>query len=106
MTTTNGDGVEVPEAGRWPLWEVFVRPRRGLAHQHVGSVRAPDQALALRNARDLYTRRSEGVSIWVVASAGILASDPDDRGMLFDPAHDKTYRQPTAYPVPEGVRHL
>ena len=26
----------------WPLWEVFVRSRRGLSHIHAGSVHAPD----------------------------------------------------------------
>ena len=46
----------------WPLWEVFVRSRRGLSHVHVGSLHAPDAEMALRNARDVYTRRQEGVS--------------------------------------------
>ena len=44
----------------WPLWEVFVRGMRGLSHTHAGSVHAADAQMALRNARDLYTRRSEG----------------------------------------------
>ncbi|MGZ4449374.1 MAG: 1,2-phenylacetyl-CoA epoxidase subunit PaaB, partial [Nocardioides sp.] len=44
----------------WPLWEVFVRSRRGLSHVHVGSLHAPDAEMALRNARDVYTRRQEG----------------------------------------------
>ena len=57
----------------WPLWEVFVRARRGLSHQHVGSLHAADAEMALRNARDTYTRRQEGVSIWVVPSAQITA---------------------------------
>ena len=48
----------------WPLWEVFVRAKRGLSHVHSGSLHAPDAEMALRNARDLYTRRQEGVSIW------------------------------------------
>ncbi len=52
------------EAESWPLWEVFVRANRGLSHVHVGSLHAPDPDLALRNARDVYTRRNEGVSIW------------------------------------------
>ena len=56
--------VEAGGAGRpaaeWPLWEVFVRARRGLSHNHVGSLHAPDAQLALRNARDVYTRRQEG----------------------------------------------
>jgi ring-1,2-phenylacetyl-CoA epoxidase subunit PaaB len=90
----------------WPLWEVFVRARRGLAHQHVGSLHAPDAAMALRNARDVYTRRGEGVSIWVVPSAAIVASSPDEKDSFFDPAQDKVYRHPTFYDVPEGAKHL
>jgi ring-1,2-phenylacetyl-CoA epoxidase subunit PaaB len=90
----------------WPLWEVFVRARRGLAHQHVGSLHAPDAAMALRNARDVYTRRGEGVSIWVVPSASIVASSPDEKDSFFDPAQDKVYRHPTFYDVPEGAKHL
>ena len=60
----------------WPLWEVFVRSKGGMAHRHVGSVHAPDAEIALRHARDTYTRRMEGVSLWVVPSASITASDP------------------------------
>jgi ring-1,2-phenylacetyl-CoA epoxidase subunit PaaB len=90
----------------WPLWEVFVRARRGLAHQHVGSLHAPDAAMALRNARDVYTRRGEGVSIWVVPSAAIVANSPDEKDPFFDPALDKAYRHPTFYDVPEGAKHL
>ena len=90
----------------WPLWEVFVRSRRGLSHVHAGSLHAPDAEMALRNARDLYTRRQEGVSIWVVRSADIEASTPDERDSFFDPAADKIYRHPTFYDVPEGVEHL
>ncbi|MHB1740583.1 MAG: 1,2-phenylacetyl-CoA epoxidase subunit PaaB [Actinomycetes bacterium] len=93
--------------GPWPdgvLWEVFVRARRGLAHQHVGSVHAADATMALQNARDLYTRRGEGVSLWVVPSASITASDPDAAPELFDPAADKIYRHPTFYTVPDGLQ--
>ena len=48
----------------WPLWEVFIRSQHGLAHRHVGSLHAPDAEMAIKNARDVYTRRNEGVSIW------------------------------------------
>jgi ring-1,2-phenylacetyl-CoA epoxidase subunit PaaB len=85
---------------------VFVRSRRGLSHQHVGSIHAPDAQLALRNARDVYTRRMEGVSIWVVPSTEITASSPDEKDAFFDPAADKAYRHPTFFHVPEGVSHL
>jgi ring-1,2-phenylacetyl-CoA epoxidase subunit PaaB len=65
-----------------PLWEVFIRARTGLAHKHVGSVHAADATLALQAARDVYTRRGEGLSIWVVPSNAITASDPADKDML------------------------
>src|SRR5881397_3503333 len=61
----------------WPLWEIFIRSQHGLAHKHVGSLHAPDAEMAVKNARDVYTRRNEGVSIWVVRSADVL---PDARG--------------------------
>ncbi|WP_110181679.1 1,2-phenylacetyl-CoA epoxidase subunit PaaB [Nocardioides solisilvae] len=89
-----------------PLWEVFVRARRGLSHVHVGSVHAPDAELALRHARDVFTRRQEGVSLWVVPASAVTASRPEDRDAFFGPAADKTYRLPTFYDVPEGVEHL
>jgi ring-1,2-phenylacetyl-CoA epoxidase subunit PaaB len=90
----------------WPLWEVFVRSRGGLAHKHVGSVHAADAAMALEAARDVYTRRMEGVSLWVAPSAAITASDPADAGALFDPAEDKVYRHPTFYSIPDTIKHI
>ncbi len=90
----------------WPLWEVFIRSRTGLSHKHVGSLHAADQQMALQNARDLYTRRQEGVSIWVVPSVAIHASDPAERDAFFDPADDKIYRHPTFYDIPDEVEVL
>ena len=90
----------------WPLWEVFVRGRQGLSHKHVGSLHAPDPEMAVQNARDVYTRRREGESIWVVRSSDIVASDPNDKGSLFDPADAKVYRHPTFYIVPDEVEGL
>lgn len=90
----------------WPLWEVFIRSQHGLAHKHVGSLHAPDAEMAINNARDVYTRRNEGVSIWVVPSAQIVASRPDERGELFDPADSKVYRHPTFFAIPPEVGKL
>ena len=89
-----------------PLWEVFIRSRNGLAHQHAGSIHAADAELALRAARDVYTRRGEGLSIWVAPSAAITASDPDDKDMLFEPSVTKIYRHPTFYDIPGDVGHM
>jgi ring-1,2-phenylacetyl-CoA epoxidase subunit PaaB len=90
----------------WPLWEVFIRSGHGLSHKHVGSLHAPDAAMAVQNARDVYTRRNEGVSIWVVKSADIVASSPDEKDSLFEPARDKVYRHPTFYALPDDVEHM
>ena len=90
----------------WPLWEVFIRSQNGLAHRHVGSLHATDAAMAICNARDVYTRRGEGVSIWVVKSIDIAASAPGDKEALFEPANSKVYRHPTFYEVPEEVGNM
>ena len=90
----------------WPLFEVFVRAKRGLNHVHVGSLRAADRTMALHHARDLYTRRNEGVSIWVVRSADVAASDPGEKDAFFAPSADKSYRHPTYYAIPESVPHI
>jgi ring-1,2-phenylacetyl-CoA epoxidase subunit PaaB len=90
----------------WPLWEVFVRAKGGLAHRHAGSVHAPDAEIALKHARDAYTRRMEGVSLWVIPSHQITASDSADAGALFEPAENKIYRHPTFYTVPSNIKHM
>lgn len=89
-----------------PLWEVFIRSRNGLAHKHVGSLHAVDATMALQNARDVYTRRGEGLSVWVVPSAAIIASDPSDKDIMFEPTGSKIYRHPTFYEVPDDVGHM
>lgn len=90
----------------WPLWEIFIRSKQGLHHKHVGSLHAADDEMAMANARDVYTRRNEGVSIWVVESKHITASSPDEADSLFDPANDKVYRHPTFYDLPDELKHM
>ncbi|MGJ3404627.1 1,2-phenylacetyl-CoA epoxidase subunit PaaB [Glutamicibacter sp. Je.9.36] len=94
------------QQSNWPLWEVFVRSSRGLSHVHAGSLHAPDQQMALRNARDLYTRRNEGVSLWVVESSDIISSDPGEKDSFFESPQGKDYRHATYYKASEGVKHL
>ena len=115
MSNTNGaNGASAPKeisestaaADAWPLFEVFVRGKRGLNHVHVGSLHAADERMALTNARDLYTRRNEGVSIWVVRSSHIHASTPSEKDPFFAPAGDKVYRHPTFYDIPDDVPHI
>ena len=108
----NGASVKTPatskpvSANEWPLWEVFIRSKQGLDHKHVGSLHAADAQMAIENARDVYTRRLEGVSIWVVESRYIHASNPDEAESFYEPANDKVYRHPTFYDLPDEVQHM
>lgn len=89
-----------------PLWEVFVQPTANAPHEHAGSVHAPDAEMALQNARDVYSRRNEAISLWVVPSTAITATTSNDQGPFFDPSNDKIYRHPQFYKVPRGVKGL
>jgi ring-1,2-phenylacetyl-CoA epoxidase subunit PaaB len=66
----------------------------------------PGRRDGVNNARDVYTRRNEGVSIWVVKAADIVASSPADKDALFEPSNSKVYRHPTFFPMPEEVKNL
>lgn len=90
----------------WPLYEIFIRSKAGLHHRHVGSLHAADDAMAIENARDVYCRRMEGVSIWAVKSTEIVANDPSDGEELFEPAENKVYRHPTFYELPDVLKHM
>ncbi len=90
----------------WPLWEIFIRSKQGLDHKHVGSLHAIDAKMAIENARDVYTRRMEGVSIWVTESKNIHSSNPDEAESMYDPASDKVYRHPTFYDLPDELKHM
>jgi ring-1,2-phenylacetyl-CoA epoxidase subunit PaaB len=105
--TRAGSEITEPKSNKdWPLWEVFIRSKQGLDHKHVGSLHAADAEMAIENARDVYTRRMEGVSIWVVESKYIHASNPDDAESFYEPANDKVYRHPTFYQLPDELSHM
>jgi ring-1,2-phenylacetyl-CoA epoxidase subunit PaaB len=91
---------------QWPLWEVFIQSNPGLPYKHAGSVHGSDKEIAMQNARDTYTRRNEGTSIWIVPSNAIVASNPSDSDMFFEPSNDKIYRHPTFYVMPEGALNI
>lgn len=105
-TDTTKAGNASTASTEWPLWEVFVRSKAGLDHKHCGSLHAADAKMAIQMARDVYTRRQEGSSVWVVQSDQIVASDPGDKDMFFDPAEDKVYRHPTFFQLPKEVDHM
>lgn len=107
----SGDGETTPapvssKEPAWPLWEIFIRSKQGMDHKHVGSLHAVDAAMAIENARDVYTRRMEGVSIWAVESKNIHASNPNEADSMYEPAKDKIYRHPTFYELPDEITHM
>jgi ring-1,2-phenylacetyl-CoA epoxidase subunit PaaB len=106
MAAQDSASEQITVAAEWPLYEVFVRGKRGLNHVHVGSLHAADDQMALRHARDVYTRRNEGVSIWIVRSSDIVASSPAEKDPFFAPSGDKVYRHPTFYDIPDNVPHM
>jgi len=95
-----------PKQQTIPLFEIFIRSKRGLDHRHVGSLHAEDSEQALDYARDVYLRRSEGVSIWVVRSSNITASQEQDVEPFLDPMDDKPYRHATHYKLPKEVDNM
>lgn len=88
------------------LYEVFVRSHSSASHLHAGSLRASNSEEALLSARDLYTRRGEGGSLWVVCSADIITSSPDEQAVMFQGKEAKPFRHSSYYEVPEGVKNL
>lgn len=97
MSTTENQG---------KLWEVFIQSKAGLPFKHAGSVHGFDKEMAIENARDIYTRRGEGIGLWVVPSEEIVAVTLSESASFFEPADDKIYRHPTFYDLPEGVKHM
>jgi ring-1,2-phenylacetyl-CoA epoxidase subunit PaaB len=58
---------------QWPRYEVFKQDRDGGPIRNVGSVHAPDDELALGNARDVFARRPACVALWVIPADLILS---------------------------------
>ena len=102
----SSDAVGLVLAGEKPiLLSPLTTDRSKLAHT-LDSLHATDAAMAIENARDVYTRRQEGISIWVVESKHITASNPEEAGELYEPAVDKVYRHPSFYHLPDQVKNI
>lgn len=63
---------------QWPRFVVFQQSKAGEPHQYAGSVHAPDAEMALLNARDVFVRRPECASLWVVRADRILAKTAEE----------------------------
>lgn len=81
-------------------WEVFQRARDGDPMCHGGSVLAPDAVLALHYAREMYGRRQESTTLWVVRRADIQELDDAD---LLQPPLDRSFKKPGGYVMREKL---
>ena len=87
---------------QWETYDVFHQPRRGEPHSYGGSGHAPDPQMALQLARDQFARRLQCVSLWVVRSGDITATDYQDND-FFARVTDKSYRDPKAFDAPDKL---
>jgi len=58
---------------QWPRFQVFHQEHPDRPHTNTGAVHAPDAELALQNARDVFVRRPDCVSLWVVPADQIFS---------------------------------
>src|SRR5437868_6603028 len=95
-----------PNTAQSMRWRIKRDTNDELRQKFVDITQPQAEASGRRHARDTYTRRMEGVSLWVVPSASIIASDPGEDASMFEPAEDKIYRHPTFYDIPDGITHI
>lgn len=73
---------------QWPRFFVFKKDSVDAPHLNCGSIHAPDRDMALLNARDVFVRRPDCVSLWVAPASqvsevtvdGLPALTQDDAG--------------------------
>ncbi|MCA9932245.1 MAG: hypothetical protein KC419_27360 [Anaerolineales bacterium] len=58
---------------QWPRWEVFKQDTPNKPYQAVGSVHAADPEHALLNARNVFVRRPQAISLWAVPADAIFS---------------------------------
>lgn len=90
----------------WPLYEVFIRNKKGLSHRHVGSLarrRRPDGAG--KCPRRLHPPQRRLLHLGGESERNRRLPAGRTPG-IFDPADSKVYRHPTFYTLPDGIEHM
>ncbi len=78
---------------QWERYEVFEKERADQPHRNAGSVHAPDAEMALENARDVFVRRPNCLSLWVVPERAVYAKTAQE---LTENGGDSTQPSPSA----------
>ncbi len=79
------------------FYEVFGQTDRGEPYVQLGSLPAADPEMALVLARELFSRRGEVISLWLVDREAIHATERLDGDLIR--ATDRTYRMGEGYRV-------
>jgi len=69
---------------QWPEYIVFHQESADRPHDYAGAVHAPDAELALINARDVFVRRPDCVSLWVVRADRVFARTAEELAVAPD----------------------
>lgn len=72
-----------------PTYEVFLKKPGKDPFTHAGSLDAADDEVAAVLARECYSRRGEGLSMWLVERSHLVALEDQE---FFSVALDKSYR--------------
>lgn len=77
MRTPKNMRTEMPDT-QWPRFQVFEQPGEERPLIHAGSVHAPDREMALLIARDVFARRPERTTMWVVRAEALYARTKEE----------------------------
>jgi ring-1,2-phenylacetyl-CoA epoxidase subunit PaaB len=71
---------------QWPRFYVFKQDSPDFPHLNCGSVHASDGEMALLNARDVFVRRPDCVSLWVAPASRVAEVTVEGLAALESPA--------------------
>jgi ring-1,2-phenylacetyl-CoA epoxidase subunit PaaB len=77
------------------IWEVFRQEREGAPFQHGGSLDAPNAEFAKAYARELYGRRDESTTLWIVPRDAVAEIAEPYVADVFD----RDYRRVDGYSI-------
>src|SRR5579875_1075562 len=84
-----------------PIYEVFRQEEEAGYLRHEGSLEAPSAELAVHYARELYSRRSEAIRLWVIPREAIIEVTDHD---FLQPPLERTHRMGEGYRVTVAKR--
>lgn len=89
----------VPPEGKAPfyVYEIFIQRDHDSQHQHVNSLLAPDDQMAIVLAQENFLRREERcINIWAVRRDHVVATTYDDPDLVAR-STDRSYRNSAGY---------